>query len=433
LVERLRIGLTVAAGVLVVLLAFASAEELDSNASPAQTMMSTVVIPTSQAFNSTSAPAYIIVGGQNGTWGTQTQYPQLYKLTLSNSVYAASLLTVGSTGTVWSGDYNGSTWLISGWGSGKYLNPYITLYNDSLTGKVRLSDYSQIQSEEQEWAGGDVFDVGWNGTAWLLTGLGQGSLYPGDNTTNHMSMAVLSEDGTFTDLSTQIPDQQDMILYANAWNGNYWLVGGGWYGWGEGKLYVLSGDNITDITSEIEKAVPTFNSVQSIAWNGQYFLIGGVGFLAEFDGSTFTDLTPELNQALSPLHILNGTNYNAVNTISWMGETWMLGGGSPVAYYPGVGVRSAWVASFTPGSGAAGLEGSSFADLTSSVLPNYIAQEYNSTILTMACTTSGGCAIGGADTSGGVLLWYDGTNSIDLSATVYANMSYVQWIGLLNS
>jgi len=416
------------------MMAISSLEEFSSAALPAQIPTASDVITTSQASDATSAPSYMIVGGQTGTWGTQSQYPELYKLSLGADVLAASLITIGGEGTVWSGGYNGSAWLISGWGSGKYLNPYVTFYNDTLTGKVRLSDYSEIQSEEQEWAGGDVFDVGWNGTAWLLTGLGQGALHPGDGITNHMSMAVLSADGTFTDLSTMIPHQQDLILYANAWNGNYWLVGGGWYGFSQGRLYILSGDDITDITAKIASAVPTFNSIQSIAWNGEYFLIGGVGFLAEYDGSTFTDLTPQLNQALSPSQSLNGTNASAVNAIAWVRGSWLLAGGSPVAYYPGVGIHSAWVASFTPGTETAGGKGSSFVDLTSAVIPSYILQgEYNSTILTVTCSTGGGCAVGGADSSGGVLLWYDGANSIDLSATVNSNMSYVQWIGLPGS
>jgi hypothetical protein len=387
------------------------------------------VIPTGQTLESPPAPSYIIVGGQAGIWNTQGQYPALYKLGLAGDVTTLSLLTIGGEGTVWSGGYNGSTWLISGWGSGKYLNPYISFFNDTLTGKSRLTDYPQIGDEQHEWSGGDVFSVGWNGTAWLLTGMGSGVLYSYAHATNHMSMAVLSANGTFTDLSPSIPGQADEILYANAWNGDYWLVGGGWYGWGKGRLFILSGDRITDITGEIEAAVPTFNSIQSIAWNGEYFVIGGVGFLAEFYGAKFIDLTPLLDEALSPSDSLHANN--SVNAISWTGESWMLAGGTPVDDYTGIGIHAAWMASYDPGSSASVPKASYFRDLTEAVLPSYVSQDdMNSTILTMSCLPGNGCAIGGADSSGGLLLWYDGGNSTDLSSTIYSAMSYVQWIGL---
>ena len=414
-------------------MAIASLVEFNSSPSSAPSAI-TAEVPPSGTYDITSAPGYMLVGGQNGSWGEPGQYPALYKVDLTNGTPAVSLLTVGGEGTVWSGGYNGTTWLISGWGSGKYLDPYITLYDGTLSGKVHLSDYSQIGMEEQEWNGGDIFSVGWNGTSWLLTGMGSGVLPPDDSIDNHMSIATLSANGVFTDLSTQIPHQGDMILYANAWNGKYWLVGGGWYGWPAGKLFIMSGDKITDMTGEIAAAVPTFNSIQSISWNGQYFLIGGVGFLAEYDGHTFTDLTGELNAALGTSHVLSWTTDNGVNAIAWNGQYWMLAGGTPVADYAGIGDYSAWVASIQPASGGAGLQGALYTDLTTTVIPGYVQEnESNSTILTMACWSGAGCAIGGADSAGGLLMWYNGVNTTDLSSVVYSSISYIQWIGLPDS
>ena len=331
---------------------------------------------SSRALEVSSAPSFIVAGGQEGAWFGPSQYPELFKL-MSNSTSsfqslhdfgAQSLVTVSGQGTVWSGGYNGTNWLITGWGSGKYLNPYISLFNQTTTSKTHLGDYSEIGSAEQEWLGGDVFAVGWNGTDWLLTGMGSGELIPGQGITNHMSMALVSANGTFTDLSPQIPNQGDLILYANAWNGNYWLVGGGWFGSSQGELYVLSGDTITDITSQIASAVPSFSSVQSIVWNGQYFLIGGVGFLAEYNGSTFTDLTTRLNQALDASHSLNDTSDNAVNAIAWTGTSWLIAGGTPVAYY-GNESSSAWIASIVPETIGASGSDSTFKDLTTIVIP----------------------------------------------------------------
>ncbi len=385
----------------------------------------------SAGVGSSDSPGYLVVGGQTGTWGTFLQYPSLYEVGLGADGTATPLSTIGGRGTVWSGGFSGSEWLISGWGTGKYLNPYFSLYNDSLTGKERLSDYPQVGGAEQEWAGGDIFTVGWNGTTWLLAGLGQGALFQEEGPHNHMSLAFLSPTGDFTDLSQDIPGQMDMILYASAWNGEYWLVGGGWYGWHTGVLYMVSGNDITDITSQISVAVPTFSSIQSIAWNGKYFLIGGVGFLAAFNGTDVIDLTSLLDLALGPSRSLGEVINDSVNAIAWTGQGWMLAGGTPVAAYEGIPSNSAWVASFGPALDLPDFEASSFTDLTTKVLPGEVVQGGgNSTILTLSCAIDRGCAIGGADSAGGLLVWYDGAISVDLSSTVVQNMAYVQWVGI---
>ena len=434
-----RISFTLVAGSVVVLLvvtAFiaSSAVPFSTPASTQSVSSISTEVPSTRILTTAPAPSYIIAGGQEGSWFSSDQHPELYKLSPDTDFSAASLVPVSGKGTVWSGGYNGSNWLITGWGSGKYLNPYISLYNKTTTSKTRLGNYSEIGSEEQEWAGGDVFAVGWNGTDWLLTGMGSGYL-PGLGLSNHMSMAVLSANGTFTDLSAQIPEQQDLILYANAWNENssYWLVGGGWFGAPKGALFVLSGDTITNITSEIASAVPSFNSIQSIVWNGRYFLIGGVGFLAEYDGSTFTDLTAQLDQALgNPSQMLSDVTDNAVNAIAWTGTYWLIGGGTPVAY-DGPWSHGAWVVSLSQRSGEAAGDTSAtiFTDLTSSVIPSSVLNDGgDSTILTIFCSTSAGCAIGGSDSGFGILLWYNGARTTDLSATVNSSMSYVQWVGM---
>jgi len=396
---------------------------------------STNFVVSTQTFQSRPDPAFIVAGGQQGEWFTDGQYPSLLRITPSSysplQFASTSLTTLNGEGSVWSGGFNGSNWLISGWGSGKYLNPYISLYNESTTGKTRLGNYSEIANTQEEWAGGDVFAVGWNGTDWLLTGMGSGPLLPGDDSTNHMSMAILSSNGTFTDISAQIPSQQDLILYANAWNGKYWLVGGGWYGSSQGELLVLSGNTITDITNQIASVVHSFNSIQSIVWNGKYFLIGGVGFLAEYNGSTFTDLTPQLNSALTYYHSLSANANNSVNAIAWMGTYWLLAGGTPVAYYQGVSSQSARIASIIPDSDQNLSLSTTFKDISSVVIPKSILRiDTNSTLLAMSCLSWSGCAIGGADSQGGVLLWFDGQKTLDLSPTLNSNMTYVQWVGL---
>ena len=99
---------------------------------------------------------YILVGGQNGTWFASGQTPRLYKVSLSD-YSVKSLVPVSSQGTVWSGCWNGSQWLISGWGiypGPRGSNPYIYLYDGQ--NQIVAGTLNQSRSESS-WQGGDVF------------------------------------------------------------------------------------------------------------------------------------------------------------------------------------------------------------------------------------------------------------------------------------
>ena len=90
--------------------------------------------------------------------------------------------------------------------------------------------------------------------------MGSGVLNPGGAAINHYSMAFLTSNGTFIDLSQSIPQDMDGILYASAWNGFNWLVGGGWYGFNTGALYQVTPTGaIEDMTSMITQWVPNFS------------------------------------------------------------------------------------------------------------------------------------------------------------------------------
>ena len=98
----------------------------------------------------------ILLGGQNGSWFTKSQYPRLFQISIdSNS--SIGLNPAAGEGTVWSGVSNGSDWLISGWGSEGYTdapNPYLYLYNGTGSVNDTVED-----SAEAEWQGGDVFAI----------------------------------------------------------------------------------------------------------------------------------------------------------------------------------------------------------------------------------------------------------------------------------
>jgi len=372
--------------------------------------------------------SYILVGGQSGIWFQQGQIPKLFRISLSENS-PVELTPVLSEGTVWTGGWNGSQWLISGWGTdpGPHgSNPYLYLYNGDT--QVIGGSLSQFESESS-WHGGDVFAASYNGKYWLLSGMGSDSL-PGfdmGEPANHMSLATF--DGyDFVDLSGRVPRQQDGILYANTWNGSTWLVGGGYANLG--ILFTFNGRMIVDLTDRISTTIPSFASVQTIGWNGKYWLIGGVGFLAKYDGHSFTDLTPQLRSALR-LHLLNTASVIdslsaptwaprrfqlAVNAIAWNGTSWMLGGGSPVAQRtPNV----AWAVVY-------GQEG--FVDISTS-FPVYITQpvQTGSSILSI-CHSGSQWIFGGYVDNQPILLAYENGSSADLSNLV-STMSYVIWVG----
>jgi hypothetical protein len=360
---------------------------------------------------------YILVGGQNGTWFTPSQYPQLEQVSLSTHM-VRKLTPALSKGTVWSGNENNSEWLISGWGSDGTTdpNPYLFLYN----GTNQLGNNTAINhNSEAEWHGGDIFAISSNGTDWLLSGMGSGLLSSYSNrVSNHLSIGLFN--GTyFTDLSSRLPIQMDGILYANEYNGSEWLIGGGYLG--TGVLFSFNGTSFTNLTNQIAKEVPTLASIQTIAWNGNYWLIGGAGFLAEYNGSTFTDLTQPLDKSLSSTNFNALYTYNAVNSVAWNGTTWLLGGGEQVGVttIPGLG----WVASFNS---------TQFTNLTSQVLGSLNSSNSTSgtSILSIQpLPQQDSWIIGGYTNGEGMLLSYDGMMVTNLS-NVVSGMTYVIWLGV---
>jgi len=342
----------------------------------------------------------VFVGGQNGTWFEDGQSPRAYEVYFQN-FSSVPLIPVKSGGTVWGGGFNGTQLLVAGWGTDDDSpGPYIALYDGAkVITEGSLDDYGQASS----WSGGDVFSASYNGNEWLLSGLGSGTLQgylPGP--TNHMGLGTF-DGGAFKDLSAFVPDQHDAILYTNAWNGRYWLVGGGYKEYG--VLFKFDGVGFVDLTFQAESAIPNFASVQSIGWNGTDWLIGGVGFLAEYDGHTFTDLTPQLEHAVS-------SPIQSVNAVTWNGASWMIGGGTPVAQLT---ASRAWFASYSSNG---------FMDL-STTLPVSIS-ELSSSILTIA-SVNGGLMIGGYSGNQGILLAYNDGAVTDYSRLV-STLTYVNWV-----
>jgi hypothetical protein len=348
----------------------------------------------------------VLVGGQNGTWFEAGQSPRLYKVYLQNDS-AVPLSPVPSEGTVWGGGFNGSQFLISGWGTDDSSEgPYVSLYDGAGVVAEHSLDY---YGEASSWSGGDVLAASYNGKEWLLSGLGSGPLQSySANATNHMSLGTFNST-VFTDLSNLIPNQSDAVLYANAWNGLYWLIGGGYLGYG--RIFAFDGSSIVDLTTQAKQAIPSFASVQSIEWNGEYWLIGGIGFLAQYNGHNFVDLTQQLKTALRK------RNLYSVNAIAWNGISWMIGGGTPVGQ---VTPSQAWIATY---------DSVGFLDL-SSALPSYISNaKQTSSTLTITALNEFWIIGGYAGNQGTIFVFNDGYLT-DYSSLV-SDMTYVNWASTL--
>ena len=350
---------------------------------------------------------YLLIGGQNGTWFESGQAPRLEKVDLFNFSVRTLVPAVGP-GVVWTGGWNGSQWLISGFGVAggpNGSNPYLYLYN----GQTQIRGSSEEQyGAEASWRGGDVFATSSNGRDWLLSGLGSGILPSySPSEVNHMSLATF-DGNNFTDLSGELPEQMDAILYANAWNGKLWLIGGGYAD--NGVLYSYDGSTFQDLTPQLKRMVLTFGSIQSLSWNGNYWLIGGMNFLAKYDGKEFTDLTPKLISALG----WTGTCCTSINAIAWNGQEWMMGGGAPIAQFLD---STAWLASYTSNN---------FVNLSPNLGP--VSTEVNaSSILTV--TSTGDSWIIGGYANGHGMLYSDELSTFTNLSKLVSNFTYVNWVG----
>ena len=389
--------------------------------------MSLPLFTISSSAATISSP-YVLAGGETGTWFTPSQNPIFYQISVTNGSEYSDLTSnlVEGTGTVWTGGWNGSQWLVTGFGVAAnnqgFGGPAMFLFDQNMD--PISYNTTEINSEMTSWSGGDVFSASWGGNDnWLVSGLGSGDICGG----NHMSLGLFNG-SNFIDLSSRLPCD-DYILYASAWNGQYWLVGGGYLDGGAVLYsYTPANNTLNTLSSIFSKALGSdFHPVTSIAWNGKYWLIGGMGFLAELNSGKVTNLTKKLNSAAS-----NILEYpNSVNSIVWdsSSSTWYFGGGLPISVTPSLAGSSeqAWLASYsTSGKG-------SFKDLTSHAIPSDKLSSSNSAVLSLSL--SGTTLIAGgyytpSSTNQGVLLFYNtSAKTTGDESTTVSSFGYVDWVG----
>ncbi|MFI5420391.1 MAG: hypothetical protein ACHQ1H_05445, partial [Nitrososphaerales archaeon] len=146
------------------------------------------------------------------------------------------------------------------------------------------------------------------------------------------------------------------------------------------------------------------------------------GFLASYNGKTFTSLTSSLDSALSTNDKL--AYPNSVNKILWNAQTktWILGGGLPISLVGSP--EHAWVASYKPG------DRPTFKNVPA--IPAGSLSTSQSSVLSLAYSGST-LIVGGYDSPAsnrGVLFFYDNaTTTITNMTSSLGNMGYVDWIG----
>ncbi len=248
---------------------------------------------------------------------------------------------------------------------------------DTTLGEVRLpSNYSFIQPPGLVNWGGQVRAIHYNGSSYLIGGVGAKlNRYNGSTWTNlspglvsygnsrinaiwyNNNVWLIGGDGkklnsyngtSFADLSGSLASWTNQDINAIRYGGgteNFWLIAGN-----GGRLNRYNGSGFTNLAGSAGYFAATTNAY-AVGFNNTYWLLGGDGgSLCRYQAGVFTDLSPALRASAF------GTN--TIRSIGWDGTQWLLGGtgGRLVSY-----------------------NGTSFTDLSGSVTAfiNIYSLEYN--------------------------------------------------------
>ncbi|NDC83694.1 exo-alpha-sialidase, partial [bacterium] len=281
--------------------------------------------------------------GKNATNGVIASSPDGIRWTVDISGTGTPFLFRVETVT-----WNGSLWVAGGGGSS---GGPIATSTDGKTWTERTSPFnpkcSTVASNGNMFVAGSYTDLynkiaySYDGITWVNAPIG-----------NIFGRGVASDKG----------------VYSIAWNGRLWVAGG------DDEF-----DNIAIATSPdginwTKRTTPgslTIATVYSIAWNGSLWMavgangLTGEGFVSTSpNGTTWTDITANIG-ATNP--------FVNIQTVSWNGARWFLGGNSPSP--TGVLLTSADTITWT--SKATGIDTNIYATASRRVLP-YICLLYTS-------------------------------------------------------
>jgi len=170
---------------------------------------------------------------------------------------------------------------------------------------------------------GVMLSGGSNATTTLLGGIGVYSQISGFSLPAFAALSLGPGDPTVVNETSTVESYFfEGGVYAIAWNGSSWLIGGQRSPGGvdHGVLIALRGDTVTNLTGSIANDFAG-GGVWSIGWNGTSWLIGGnssrSATLLSFNKGSFIDLTSRLvGHGPQPW----------VQMLAWNGNEWMVGG-----------------------------------------------------------------------------------------------------------
>ncbi len=181
-----------------------------------------------------------------------------------------------------------------------------------LTVVNRSADFARFFSE------GGVYAIAWNGTGWLIGG------QRSQGVKNEGALVSLYH-GRITNLSGAVASAfRGGGIWAVAWNGTGWLVGGNS---SAGPALVSWSANGARNLSSLPVSHGSDGWVQLLVWNGFEWLVGGEKVFGTLEGGQYRDLDPA-----SPF--LSSGEFAA----AWTGSSWVVGG---------YGARLVWVRSGT--------------------------------------------------------------------------------------
>lgn len=220
-------------------------------------------------------------------------------------------------GVMLSGSSNTTTTFLGGIGvysqvSGFSL-PVFAALTSSSAGPTVVNETSVVESYFFE---GGVYAIAWNGSSWLIGG----QRSPGGA---DQGVLVALSGNAVTNLTGSIAnDFAGGGVWSVGWNGTSWLIGGN--SSKTATLLGLSDGSFTDLSSRLV-GHGSHPWVQMLAWNGDEWMVGGHGVFGLWTSTGYIDLFPT-----SPFQ------KGGVYASAWNGTSWLVGGdGSELVWVRG--------------------------------------------------------------------------------------------------
>ena len=125
------------------------------------------------------------------------------------------------------------------------------------------------------------------------------------------------QNGTFTDLSNQIPGfvSGQIQQMEFSWNGSYWMIDA------RDRLFKFDGTTFTEIPIVLGKE----QDISTVAWNGSYWLVAVDVQCCVTDSHSELLHVDDSGNVTKRFDILPDSNYPKVYSISWGNNSWLIG------------------------------------------------------------------------------------------------------------